>query len=76
VKTRPKPANSGRRPGFMPGRRSDSSELICAVSVSKARFFSTLFVVILGFDMAFNRISYSTRGHDCHESHPLLLILA
>jgi hypothetical protein len=35
-----------------------------------------LVVVIIGFDTAFNRISYSTRGHDRHVSHPLLLILA
>jgi hypothetical protein len=34
------------------------------VSVSKARFFSTSFVVVFGFDTTFNRISYSTRGHD------------
>ena len=49
---------------------------ICEVNVSKARFFSTLVVVIFGFDTTFNRISYSTHGHDRHESHPLLLILA
>jgi hypothetical protein len=47
---------------------------ICVVSVF--RLFSTLFVVLFGFDTMFNRIPYSTRGHDCHESHPLLLILA
>jgi hypothetical protein len=39
-------------------------------------FFATLFAVIFGFDMTFNRVSYSTRGHHRHESHSLLLILA
>jgi hypothetical protein len=39
-------------------------------------FFSTLFVIIIGLDTTFNRIAYSTRGHDSHESHPLLLLLA
>ena len=36
----------------------------------------SLFVVVFGFDTTLNCLSYSTRGHDCHESHPLLLILA
>ena len=40
------------------------------------RFFSTLFVYIFGLDATFNRLSYSTRGHDGHESHPFLLVLA
>lgn len=38
--------------------------------------FSTLFVVIFGLHMTFDRIPYSSGGHDCHESHPLLLVLA
>jgi hypothetical protein len=54
---RPKPAVSERRPGVMPGRRSDTSKLISVVSVSKVRFLSTLFVLIFGFDTMFNRIS-------------------
>ena len=56
-------------------RRCPSAFLICGVSVSKVRFFPPSFVVIFGFDTTFNRISYSTRDHDCHESHSLLLIL-
>ena len=57
-------------------RRCSSAFLICLVSVPKARFFPPSFVVVFGFDATFNRISYSTRDHDCHECHPLLLILA
>jgi hypothetical protein len=49
--------------------------VVCVVSASSF-FFSTLFVVVFGVDTTLNRISYSTRGHDRHESHPLLLILA
>lgn len=51
--------------------------LICLVSVSRTRLCPTSFVVVVsGVHMMFNRISYSARGHDRHESHPLLLILA
>jgi hypothetical protein len=34
-----------------------------------------LVVIIFGLDTTFNRISYSTRGHDRHVSYPLFLIL-
>src|SRR5690242_8918497 len=44
------------------------------VGVSKAR--SRLFVVVLGFHAAFDRVSDSARGDDCHERHSPLLIVA
>lgn len=50
--------------------------VICLASAFR-RFFSPLFVVVIfGLDMLFNRVAYSTRRHDGHESHPLLLIRA
>jgi hypothetical protein len=58
------------------GRDAVDAEVPITNGASKARFLSTSVVVVFGFDTTFNRISYSTCGHDRYESHPLLLILA
>lgn len=70
------------RPGVPPGFTLGAALRVSEITFCNLRgqpldgFFSTLFVVIFGFDTTFNRIAYSTRGHDCHKRHPLLLILA
>jgi len=78
-----KPDAAERRPGFMPGgvpvHRNCVDPRICNLRGQRfRRFFSPLFVVVVifGLDMLFNRVAYSTRRHDGHESHPLLLIRA
>ena len=63
--------------GGVPAHRNCASRRVCNLRGQRfERVFSALFVIIVRFGTMLDRIPYSTRGHDGHESHSLLLVIA